>query len=84
MGLKGIGKGGGGGLQVRSGLVMKPDKAVRTVQQMAVLCLVSEMGFWVRGSCRTRRPAPSEDTIPLWSVARFGGCVGRAREVPQE
>ena len=30
-----------GNSQVRSGLVMKPDKAVRTVQQTAVLCNVS-------------------------------------------
>lgn len=40
-------------LQVRSGLVMKPDKAVRTVQQTAVLCIISETSLVSYAGSRT-------------------------------
>ena len=42
-----------GNSQVRSGLVMQPDKAVRTAQQTAVLCTVSEKSMVYYAGPRT-------------------------------
>lgn len=37
-------------LQVKSGLVTAPDRAVRTVQHTAVLCIVSETSDAIRST----------------------------------